>query len=262
MSGKYIFFDIDGTLWDHKMQIPDSTREALRLLKANGHKIFISSGRSRANIHSDDLDSLGFDGILCACGNHIEVDGTIIYERILEEDLVKRTIEVTTRAGMPVVLEGPDYHWISEEGFDPDPFVDYLWESLGERGLPMRGYEPGMRLNKFSADHFEDTDYDYVKAELGPYYDILEHDGMVIECVPKGSSKATGIQWLMDHDGIALEDTYAVGDSVNDHDMLSFVGHGIAMGNASPSTKDIAEYVTSDIHEDGIYHAMKHYGLI
>ena len=58
------------------------------------------------------------------------------------------------------------------------------------------------------------------------------------------------------------EDTYAVGDSVNDLDMLNYVGHGIAMGNATEPAKEAAEYITTDIHEDGIRHAMEHYGLI
>jgi hydroxymethylpyrimidine pyrophosphatase-like HAD family hydrolase len=44
--------------------------------------------------------------------------------------------------------------------------------------------------------------------------------------------------------------------------MLQFVGHGIAMGNATEPTKRVAEYVTADIHDDGIYKAMQHFGLI
>ena len=53
-----------------------------------------------------------------------------------------------------------------------------------------------------------------------------------------------------------------LGDSVNDLDMLSFVGHGIAMGNGTPLAKEAAEFVTTDIYDDGIKHAMEHYGLI
>ena len=91
---------------------------------------------------------------------------------------------------------------------------------------------------------------------------ILEHEGHVVEFVPKGTSKATGIDWLCRHMGIKNEDTYAIGDSVNDLDMLSFVGHGIAMGNGTPPAKEAAEFVTTDIYDDGIKHAMEHYGLI
>ena len=67
---------------------------------------------------------------------------------------------------------------------------------------------------------------------------------------------------MLYHMGIAREDTYAIGDSVNDLDMLAFVGHGIAMGNATQVAKDAAEYITTSLHEEGIYTALKHYGLI
>ena len=67
---------------------------------------------------------------------------------------------------------------------------------------------------------------------------------------------------LCEHLGISVEDTYAIGDSINDLEMLEFAGHSIAMGNASAVAKEKAEYVTTHIHEDGIYNALKHYALI
>ena len=63
---KLIFFDIDGTLWDEKMIIPESTKEAIAKLKEKGHKTFICSGRPRANIMEESLHELGFDGIIAA----------------------------------------------------------------------------------------------------------------------------------------------------------------------------------------------------
>ncbi len=259
---KLIFFDIDGTLWDEKMQIPDSTRLAIRRLKENGHKTFLCSGRARGNICSKDLLGMGFDGIVAACGNHVEMDGTILYERILDNDTVRRVIALLEECHMPVVLEGPKHHWISEKGFEEDPYVLYLFQDMGESALPLRGFEEAIHINKFSADILPHTDYARVKAELGGEFEILEHEKNVVEFVPKGTSKATGIAWLCSYLGVEKEDTYAVGDSVNDLDMLKFVGHGIAMGNASGEAKAVSEYVTEDIHKDGLYRAMQHYGLI
>ena len=51
----YIFFDIDGTLWDEKMQIPESTIPTIKQLQKNGHKTFLCSGRSRSNINDLSL---------------------------------------------------------------------------------------------------------------------------------------------------------------------------------------------------------------
>ena len=83
-----------------------------------------------------------------------------------------------------------------------------------------------------------------------------------MEAVPKNTSKATGIKWLCDYLGADISDTYAFGDSINDLDMLKSVGHGIAMGNGTEIAKSAAEYITTDIHDNGILNGCKYYGLI
>jgi len=83
---KAVFFDIDGTLWDNHMQIPKSTVTSIKRLRENGHYAFLCSGRSRAAIQAEELLlGIGFDGILAACGTHVEYQGKLIYERNLSE---------------------------------------------------------------------------------------------------------------------------------------------------------------------------------
>ena len=220
------------------------------------------TGRARASVRSEKLLNMGFDGIIAACGNYIEMDGKVIYENDLSADMVQKVIRVLSECKMPVVLEGSTDYWIDDEGFENDPYVDYLFESLGEHAHIIRGYDGEIRINKFSADVIDGTDYERVKAEFADDFLILEHVENVVEFVPKGTSKATGIKWLCNHLDIPLDETYAIGDSVNDLEMLESVGHGIAMGNSMPPVKEIAEYVTSDISDDGVKNALKHYGLI
>ena len=259
---KLIFFDIDGTIWDDRMQIPESTVRAIAALRERGHRSFICSGRSRGSILAENLLALGFDGIVAACGNHIEMDGKVIHEKILTPQMTRKVVEVLHRCRMPVVLEGPRYLWIDAKGFEEDPYVDYLFEALGESARLLDGYSEEIYINKFSADILPDTDYEQVLRELGDAFDPLRHAGNVVEFVPKGTSKATGIAWLCEYLGVDVADTYAIGDSVNDLDMLAAAGHGIAMGNAFEEAKAATEYVTTDIHNDGIWNALRHYHLI
>ena len=259
---KLIFFDVDGTLWDEKMEIPDSTITTLKELQKNGHKIFICSGRARSNIRAAKLLDIGFDGIIAACGNHIELDGGIVYENILFPELTKKAVRVLDECHMPVVLEGPECHWIDQENFKDDPYILYLFREMGESAKVLDGYSEDMRINKMSGDILPTTDYARIKKEFEQDFDFLEHEGNVVEMIPKGTSKATGIEWLCKYLHADRCDTYAIGDSVNDLDMLTYVGHGIAMGNGTAPAKEVAEYVTSDIHEDGIRNAMIHYGII
>ena len=260
--GKIVFFDIDGTIWDWDTNVPDSTISAIRQLRENGHKAFLCSGRSRGNIRSPKLFDIGFDGVIAACGNHVEMDGKILYEKILAPELVQKIVRLCEEHRMPVVLEGPVKHWLSEKGFEDDPYVDYMMADMGEDAVFLRGYTEDIHINKFSADVLPYTNYEAIKTELENEFDFMMHDDVVLECTPKGTSKATGIDWLCKYLGIAKEDTYGIGDSINDLDMLQYVGHGIAMGNGTQVAKEAAEYVTTDIHEDGIYNALKHYRLI
>ena len=80
--------------------------------------------------------------------------------------------------------------------------------------------------------------------------------------MPKGISKAKGIDETLRRFGIPLEESLAIGDGENDVDMLKHCGIGVAMGNAADVTKAAADYITDDIDEDGLYNALKHFGLI
>ena len=200
-----IFFDIDGTLWDGHMQIPESTIPTLKKLQANGHKIFLCSGRSRASIQAKELMDVGFDGILAACGNHIELNNEIVHENILSPELTEKVIDILRECRMPVVLEGPDYMWIDEKGFEDDPYVVYLFQELGKSAQTLKGYTSDIRINKFSADILYDTDYEKIKEQLQDEFEFVEHVEKVVEFVPKGTSKATGIAWLCDYLGVDSE---------------------------------------------------------
>ena len=91
---KAVFFDIDGTLWNYQMQIPESTVWAIRKLRENGHYAFICSGRSRSNIQSPKLLGIGFDGVVASCGAHIDFHKETAYQVLLNEKQVTHALNV------------------------------------------------------------------------------------------------------------------------------------------------------------------------
>lgn len=260
---KYVFFDIDGTLWDDKMIVPESTKLAIKKLQENGHKAFICTGRARGNVNDPQFDEIGFDGFIAACGNHVEMDGKILYARNMSYEDVKDVYDVSHKYHLPIIYEGLKYQWMDREGFEGDSYIAYIVENLADAARFLDECDlKEIEANKFSALVNKDTNYSAVEEALSDRFDFMDHGDGIIEAVPKGTSKATGIAWLCEHLNVSKEDTYALGDGVNDLEMLGFVGHGIAMGNASQVAKDAAEFVTSHIHEDGVLNALKHYGLV
>lgn len=260
---KYVFFDIDGTLWDENMVVPESTKVAIKKLQEKGHKAFVCTGRSMGNVNDPQFDEIGFDGFIAACGNHVEMDGKILYERNMSYEDVKAVYDVSRQYHLPIIYEGQKYQWMDREGFEGDNYIAYIVENLKDVARYLDECDlQEVHANKFSALVNAKSDYPAVEAALSDRFDFMDHGDGIIEAVPKGTSKATGIAWLCEHLQIAKEDTYALGDSINDLEMLVFVGHSIAMGNGSQVAKDAAEYVTCHIHEDGVFHALKHYNVI
>lgn len=257
---KAVFFDIDGTLWDAHMRIPQSTIEAVGALREAGNYAFICSGRSRANIRNEGLLKIGFDGMVAACGAHIEFHGEKVFEQLLMPQQVSYALAVIKKYHMLTVLEGPRYIYVDAEDFSDDPYVIHLREELGDEIKTIVG-NTEFEINKLSID-LKGAGLKQVLAEMEQEFDVVVHNDWLIEVVPKGYSKATGIQKVCELLDIAREDTYAFGDSANDLEMLDFVAHGIAMGNGTKEAKQAAEYVTTDIMEEGIKNGLKHYGLI
>lgn len=257
---KAVFFDIDGTIWDERMRIPKSTAEAIRALRQAGNYAFLCSGRSRACIRNEKLLALGFDGIVAACGAHTEREEAVFYENLLTDAQVEHVLHVVQENGLSAVLEGPRYIYVEEGAFPEDPYVVYLQRELG-RDLRMISGTTHFEINKLSAV-LNGAGLAKVTEELGEEFAVIAHTGQLIEVVPAGHSKATGIAKMCEAYGIAKEDTYAFGDSANDLEMLTFVAHGIAMGNGTKEAKQAAEYVTSSVMEDGIAEGLRHYGLI
>lgn len=260
---KAVFFDIDGTLWNEEMQIPRSTIDAVQASHQMGNYAFLCTGRSKTNIRRKELLDIGFDGMIAACGTHIEFQGEKVYERLLTQEELTHALAVLEKNGASVIMEGPEYLYAPTDDFKGDPYVEQLRLELGEDIKDIKEITGNFdcEVNKISA-WLGKADLETAKEELGEKFAVIHHGEGVVEIQPSGHSKATGIKKVCELLEMEQTDTYAFGDSANDLEMLAYVGHGIAMGNACKEAKEIAEFVTADIMEDGIKVGLEHYGLI
>lgn len=261
---KAIFFDIDGTIWDRKQWIPDSAREAFRRMKQQGHYLFICSGRTRVFIPDELLMPLGFEGVLAGCGTYGEFQKEVkFYHRIPLKE-IQRVNEILRELGAAYILEGRHLLYLDEERFsEKSSFSREIKKALGQNVVRVTGNEENLEVSKFCVNYMDDKQRQKeLEERVGEDFTIIYREGTFMEVVPKGFSKATGIQEICRMLNIAPEETYSFGDSTNDLDMLKYTAHSVAMGDGMQEAKNAAEYVTAPLAEDGIYQACRHYGLI
>ena len=274
MNTKYIFLDIDGTLVSFGKEIPESARKAIYMARANGHKVFICSGRSRCEMH-DHILSVDMDGIVGSAGAYIEMDGTVVHHHPMTEAMNKRLFEYIQDKKLNILVETNDQLLVNQGAMDCiDKQIAYCKEhglaydkELFDLAEPIESIKEPCKLaiNKIL---YVDSPYedDVIRQDLGSEFTVVDSaiqlEGRSGEISELGMNKGYGMEYVVKHFGATMKDTIAIGDGENDIAMLEVAEIGIAMGNANPVLKEIADYVTTHVDEDGIWNAFKHYGLI
>lgn len=272
---KYLFFDIDGTLLSYTEGISLSTVEALRMSKEKGHKIFICTGRSYAAIPKP-LYSFDFDGVIAAAGGFVKVGDDVIYNNEMPDHLVDNIIYHLNKHNTPFILQGTKYIYTDKELLrDFELRTQELKKIKEQSKYEHSAYDYMFVAHKTIEEYYENRtpisamaihgdgpdSYRELESFIDKDFYLIKYEKFA-DLVPKGVNKFTGIQLILDYFGGNLKNTIAFGDSLNDYEMIKFCEIGVAVGNASDAVKEIADYVTDDIHKDGIYNALKHFEVI
>ncbi|MBQ1850640.1 MAG: HAD family phosphatase [Lachnospiraceae bacterium] len=271
MDSKLIFFDIDGTLITHgKHELAPRTAEAIRRARANGHVCVINTGRTAALV-MDWLPQLApFDGYLCGCGTQIFFQGQSLMHRTLTQDEAKHIIDGLEAHKIDAILEGENMNFTHDLGhMHTATFRKYIADRYSQRMWQPFENAPG-RFDKFFcfADDSQSV-YDFMKDQAD-LLDLIDREHGYFEIVPKGCSKATAMDFLLDHLNksgnypkmITTADMVAIGDSNNDLPMLQHAGTAIAMAKSSTQVLELADFVTTTVMDDGIYNALAWLGCL
>lgn len=254
---KAAFFDVDGTLMSHKTRsIPASTRRALEKLREKGILCVVATGRHICQFEHLPVNELDFDGYLTLNGQIcLDKDRKILYGCAMEGKGKDRLVKMFHDQEMPVLL-------VNEEGIYinyVDDRVRYVQDCISSPVAQVKQYqgEDLYMVCTYTAPEEE--------AQLGPAWEdcvISRWNPYALDIIAKGGGKDIAIGRYLEAMGIAREQSIAFGDGHNDMNMLKYVGIGVAMGNAEEEVKAIADYVTSDVDEDGIEKALKHFGML
>lgn len=254
---KAAFFDVDGTLVSHKTKsVPQSAREAVKMLRASGVKCLLATGRHIRELKRLPLADMPFDG-------YITLNGQLILN---EQQEMLHGVPITGKAKqillrmfrgkeLPLLLVGEQGHYLNLV----NEHVKQVHQSISTPLPDIIPYD-GEKLYQVCAYLTEEEEQ--ILSELEDLCVITRWGSGGVDIVARGGGKVTGIRWYLEREGIAPSETIAFGDAQNDLEMLQFAGIGVAMGNGMEKVRQAADFVTTDIDEDGIANGLKHVGLM
>ena len=238
---KIIFFDIDGTLIDETTKLmSESTKEAIRTARKNGHICMINTGRTQRLVGKNITDQVEFDGYLMGCGTMIVYHDEVLFHKTLTEDLSARILAALRKYKIDALLEG------REENFSdkPESMHTKVFRKFAE-GYANRNYDTFEhalgRYDKIFAYTDDPAAMQAFREEFIEELDFIDRENDFFEIVPKGYSKATAIHFIADKLQTSMENTVAIGDSNNDLPMLQCAYTSIAMGNSTANVLEVLD---------------------
>ncbi|HEL2071277.1 TPA: Cof-type HAD-IIB family hydrolase [Streptococcus suis] len=277
---KIIFLDVDGTLVDYHNRIPESAIRAIRQARENGHLVYVCTGRSRAEMQPE-LWEIGLDGMIGGNGSYVEHQGQVIMHQLLSEEDSRAIVDWLHERGLEFYLE-------SNNGL----FASKNFRERARETLRIYSMNKGKTAEEVADQEVEDVihgmifdgqlyrnDLNKVSFVLDSYQDHLDSKQAFPNLVAntwggrgesalfgdlgvKDIDKAHAISVLLDYLGASQADTIAFGDAKIDISMLDYCAVGVAMGNGGAEILAIADMITDDVEEDGLYNAFERLGLL
>ena len=268
-----LFLDIDGTLVGMEDRVSPGVAAALAAAQAQDCHIVLCTGRTRYRA-LPVVESLGKPyGYFVTSNGSVAAhagSGEILYRHLMPVPLALEVVRAIVAVGSePYVFEDSDrpgiegarvlYHPDKPVGHWADvpryrPYARIL-EELPFEPVSVSAFGPAERIRPLA---------EQLQARLAGAVSIVRSGSewnWGIEIYVPGISKQVGIAYVAEHLGVKQEETLAIGDHLNDIEMLRWAGIGVAMGDSLPEVQAAANYVTSGYQQDGVARAIEHFVL-
>ena len=277
---KIIFLDVDGTIVDYDNHIPDSARQAIRKARENGHLVYVCTGRSKAEM-PDEIWNIGFDGMIGGNGSYVEHKGQVLLHQLIPYETAKRAVDWLEARGLEFYLESNNGLFASRnfrEVARPTLRTYALGKGASEDQVLHMEAEDALHGLVYGGELYRD-DLNKISFILHSYQDHLDskeafpelkagtwggrgEEALFGDLGVKDIHKAYAVDVILQHLGANREDTIAFGDAKVDIPMLEACQIGVAMGNGGPEILAMADLITDDVREDGLYKAFEKLGLL
>lgn len=250
---KLIASDMDGTLLDEHGQVPPETFDLISELHAKGVHFVASSGRRYewfCQYFKQVVDKMDF---VASNGAQVYIGGFEFDREVYSHLAIKQLVQtVGMFPNMHLALFDEKISYLFD---DESKFVREVDKDLPNAQRTLELPDPSVNIIKASVycDSGEVMDNAYVlQRELGDKFTFAPSGSAWIDVAQHGISKATGIKQVMGYYGIAPEDVMAFGDSMNDYEILRYVGHSCVMENGRPVLRAVADRVIGSNAEHAV----------
>lgn len=275
---KIIFLDVDGTLVDYENRLPESAVTAIRGARKNGHRVYICTGRSKAEVYQELWD-IGLDGMIGGNGSYVEDHGTVVMHQLITEEQCKKIVDWLHSRELEFYLESNNGLFASENfAQKAQPAIreysrrkgkDHAQEATAASVFPDMIYGANLYrndLNKVSYllnsyQDYLDTKEQFPDLNNGTWGGAGE-TALFGDLGVKGITKGNAVSRLLAYLGADREDTIAFGDAKIDIPMLEYCHIGAAMGNGGAEIKAAADFIAKSVEDDGLYDAFVRLGLL
>lgn len=268
MNYKILVLDLDGTLTNHDKVITSRTKKALMEAQKRGIIIVLASGRPTYGVMplAEELELEKYGGYI------LSFNGGIIFNCRTRETVFQKKLPVESNAQIihlaeqeKVAILTYEDSWIISNNPD-SPYVKKESEinHLKVRRIDDMAAHTTFRVPKFlmvgDGDYLAGVEV-RVRDALGDDFSVYRSEAFFLEILPKGIDKAQCLEQLLELLGLVPQQMIACGDSYNDISMIQFAGLGVAMENAIPPLKEVADYITLSNDEDGVAHVVEKFLL-
>lgn len=255
---KAIFFDIDGTLVSFQTHcVSPKLLDGLHRLQEKGIRLFLATGRHRSAI-GPAADVFPFDGFITVNGQYCFTKQAVLRSNPIPRDQAVRLAELLERTKTSCILLEETETRIVNPGPRAALFPNQLNIPLPETASPSRLLDHTL----YQVVAFFTRDEEPAAAPIFQGLEVMRWHPDFVDVIAPGGGKDRGMDAVLEHFGIPLEETMAFGDGENDLPMLRHAHIGVAMGNANDLVKGQADYVTDSVDDEGVLTALEHFGLL
>lgn len=242
-SIQLIALDLDGTLLNSNGLISQYTAQTIQQALKRGIHIVLSTGRPYPFVShiANELNTTNY--LITNNGAEIRRNETDVIERHYIDPLtIKRLWEYGYEQNLLTWMVSSTK--LFRQSTRPDKFLNFNWLKFGYGNL-----------NNSTAAILFDKLAKYENLE------ITSSSATNIEINKKGVNKIEALKRVCEELNVSLENVMAIGDNLNDLQMIKEVGYGVAVHNAIKTLKQHARYITASNDEDGVAKAIEKFAL-